>query len=380
MVTVAPILQPEDNNYLTSRILFNQFQNNSIEPTIFTGFGQNGITPLPKLLLDGSSRAYLNGSVTVTNGAPSAGMSIFSLPPNITIPQNYIFPVAVLRGSTTVFNSIELNYVGSGIESVNISNGGVYTTLATPVLGAPGAGAILVPEMGANAITAFSNPGTGYVPGDIITAPIVAGVSVPAQITVVATQVVSATVYNGGTGGTTGTHTVTGTTGVGTPFQASVTIAGGAITAVNSITVGGIYTTKPTSLLNEPVTGAGLVGASLSLVMGVSAANGAVITNPGVYTTLPGGNFIIQGSATGSGEGANFIVNWKLVNVLVSNPGAGYTSASTITFTGTGSGAVATLELGQNADEVTAILVDTPNTNDIVYFDGIVFFTNSYTI
>lgn len=90
----------------------------------------------------------------------------------------------------------------------------------------------------------------------------------------------SATVNAGGSGGTNGTQTVTGTTGTGTKFQASVTVAGGAITAVLSITTAGSYSVLPTSLTAEPVTGASLTGATLSL--GVSAiwtANTITTTN-----------------------------------------------------------------------------------------------------
>jgi Flp pilus assembly protein TadG len=82
-------------------------------------------------------------------------------------------------------------------------------------------------------------------------------------------QVASASVKAGGTGGTNGSATVTGTTGTGTPFQALVTIKGGKISAVNAITNPGNYTTNPTNLAKEPVTGGGLSGASLTLTMGV---------------------------------------------------------------------------------------------------------------
>ncbi len=83
---------------------------------------------------------------------------------------------------------------------------------------------------------------------------------------------------NAGTGGTNGTATVAGTTGTGTKFQASVTIASGAISAINSITVPGLYTVSPTNPYSEPVTGGGLTGAILNLTMGgvatqVMAAN-----------------------------------------------------------------------------------------------------------
>lgn len=92
--------------------------------------------------------------------------------------------------------------------------------------------------------------------------------------------VTAATVASGGSGGTSGTQTVTGTTGTGTFFQASVTVSSGAITAVLSITVGGLYTAPPTTPTAEPVTGAGLTGATLNLTMAgvatlVAAANAA---------------------------------------------------------------------------------------------------------
>lgn len=91
--------------------------------------------------------------------------------------------------------------------------------------------------------------------------------------------VVGATARATGTGGTTGTQTVTGTTGTGTKFTASVAIAGGAITAINSISLAGAYTVLPTNLDAEPVTGGGLTGATLSLQttgvvsMGFTTAN-----------------------------------------------------------------------------------------------------------
>src|SRR6185312_5018157 len=102
----------------------------------------------------------------------------------------------------------------------------------------------------------------------------------PAELSVTTTRVVSATVAAGGTGGTDGTQTVTGTTGTGTKFQASVTVAGGAITAVLSITLAGSYTANPTTLTAEPVTGASLTGAQLNVVMGVATVT---VSTAGAY-------------------------------------------------------------------------------------------------
>jgi hypothetical protein len=80
-------------------------------------------------------------------------------------------------------------------------------------------------------------------------------------------QVTAAAVAAGGAGGTNGTQVVVGTTGTGSFFQARVTVAGGAITAVLEVTYGGSYTVNPTSLTNEPVAGYGGTGAQLNLTM-----------------------------------------------------------------------------------------------------------------
>ena len=144
-----------------------------------------------------------------------------------------------------------------------------------------------------------------YVPGQTITLNDGAATT-HGVLTVASTQVVSATVAAGGTGGTTGTQTVTGTTGTGTPFQASVTVSGGAITAVLSITVAGAYTLNPTVTTAEPVTGASLSGAQLNVIPGVLTAT---ITTPGVVTAVPS-NPVAQLSSSGAGTGATFTMTY----------------------------------------------------------------------
>lgn len=91
------------------------------------------------------------------------------------------------------------------------------------------------------------------------------GSGASATATAVMGVVANPTIAAAGTGGTTGTQTVTGTTGTGTKFQASVTVSGGGITAVLSVTVQGAYTAMPSTLSAEPVTGASLSGAQLNL-------------------------------------------------------------------------------------------------------------------
>jgi len=148
--------------------------------------------------------------------------------------------------------------------------------------------------------------GTGYIPGEHVT--LTGGTQTAnAVLAVATTKVVSASIDAAGTGGTPGTATVTGTTGTGTKFQATVTIgAGGDIESVDSISVAGSYTANPTSIASEPVTGAGLTGAKLTVVMGVATVT---VFTAGSYSVLPS-NPVSQGSTNGSGTGATFTVTW----------------------------------------------------------------------
>lgn len=140
-----------------------------------------------------------------------------------------------------------------------------------------------------------------YAPGDTIT--LTGGVATTQGVVAVTdTQAVSATVAAPGTGCSNGPQTMTGTTGVGTLFQASVTVSGNAITAVNSISRAGDYTTNPTSPTVEPVTGASCSGAQLNVVLGVLKVT---VTNPGNYQVVPSSP-VAQGSSTGTGTGATF--------------------------------------------------------------------------
>jgi hypothetical protein len=115
-------------------------------------------------------------------------------------------------------------------------------------------------------------------------------------------SVASATVASGGVGGTNGTKTMYASGGVATSgttvAQVSVTIAGGAVTAVNSVFNAGIYTTfppSPSTLLEGVVVGS-ITGTTLT-VTGVSygaLAIGQTITGTGITA----GTTITAGSGT----------------------------------------------------------------------------------
>lgn len=271
--------------------------------------------------------------------------------------------IAVLNGSSSARSDRELlgkkyyfanNSSAGPISSVTVNAAGFYTSIPTPVLSGNGSGASLSLTMKAGGCTiATAQSGSGsYNIGDTI--PLAGGTfTTAAVLTVATTQVQSATVAAGGSGGTNGTQTVTGTTGTGTKFQASVTISGGAITAINSITTPGVYTVNPTTLTAEPVTGAGLTGATLNIKMGVLSATTSVT---GSYTVLPT-NPVSQASTSGTGTGATFnVAGWGINTVVVGSGGAGYDNTSTLTFSGGGINPInasATLNLNNTNNSVT---------------------------
>lgn len=208
----------------------------------------------------------------------------------------------------------------------------------------PGSAGLGVGAWGVSVIAA----GAGYAPGDTYTPSfanatqnsILGGGYNGAVLYVSQTQVVSATVASGGSGCSNGTQTLTGTTGTGTKFQAAVSVSGGVVSVVNSISVAGTYTVNPTS--PDTMSGGGCgVSPTLNVVMGVAFAN---VQNPGSYSRVPQNPATATQSATsGSGTGATFSVTFAaqaayVVPPINSNTGAvnenqfqGYLSGNSIT-------------------------------------------------
>ncbi|HQT65344.1 MAG TPA: hypothetical protein PLO16_12610 [Acidocella sp.] len=201
--------------------------------------------------------------------------------------------IACATNGATVATPVNTGITGSYAPGDSIILGG--GTFVSPVI-------LNVTETLLNSL-AVNYSGSGYVPGDTIG--LAGGTQTSAaSITVATTKVgVTPSIVAGGSGGTNGTQTVTGTTGTGTRFQAIVTVSGGTITQVNSISIAGAYTVNPTNPANEPITGGGLTGAALGLSMGVGTFT---ITAPGVFTANPSGAGFSQGSTSGTGTGATF--------------------------------------------------------------------------
>lgn len=243
------------------------------------------------VLRDGNVPQALRNIWAIIKAYPDCSI----LPANTPVDTNGV-PTTAPPGTTTP-SAQNVQGGGPTATPVNITPKGNTATNGDGIV-TGGATAVAVSAPGGSA-------SHSYAPGD--TATLTGGTETSnGVVTVTHTQVVSATVGAGGTGGTNGTQTVTGTTGTGTPFQASVTVAGNAITAVLSISVAGNYTANPSSLTAEPVTGASLTGAQLSVVMGALTAS---VTAPGLYSAVPS-NPVSQGSASGAGLSATFTMTF----------------------------------------------------------------------
>lgn len=369
-------LNPFDNNYLTCRLINEQLTDNKESLTLSSNVVANISGQTPNVVLDGTGRAYLEGAISI-GGSPAANYPLFTLPSNLVPTKDCFIPVVVWRAGAYVPNAISIQTAGSAITGATVTAAGSYATLPTLLVAGDGVGASLSPIMKAVTIqitTAQSGVGS-YAPNDFVQ--LAGGTFATRGIAKVThTLVASATVDTGGSGGTNGAQVVSGTTGTGTKFQASVTISGGAITAVNSITVPGDYTVNPTSLTAEPVTGAGLTGATLNVKMGILTA---IPDTAGSYTVLPT-DPVGQFATSGSGTGAQFTVLWGILGADVTNAGQGYTAGSTtISITGgggTGGGALTPTFSVEASGQVS--LVTQPNLSDVVYLDGVNFLVEPY--
>lgn len=260
-------------------------------------------------------------------------------------------PIAITNATQT--NPVVISLPGGGTSiSATADNTGVLSSYAPGELVTLAGGTFLTPAVLSVLTTRLLRtqvlvPGIGsplqnYVPGDTID--LAGGTqSVQSQIVVQTTQAIVVSLVNGGVGGipADGPNVVTGTTGAGTLVQVNVTMTGGVITSIDGIANAGSYTTNPTVLTNEPVTGAG-AGAAIALYMGV---RDVVVSVPGVFTANPSAGEFTQLATSGTGVGATF--NFALMGIDsmgISNAG-NYTvpppnPASQAATTGFGSGAV----------------------------------------
>src|ERR1700761_3110111 len=244
-------------------------------------------------------------------------------------------PLEITSASNTDPVALGLNNV-VGALSATANTGGVSSSYVTgdTVTVAGGTHTSQASFLVANTQIASLAPnalGSGYTPGDLIT---LAGGSplTEAVVQVASTQVLSATLVSGGHLATlaNGSYSATGTTGAGTRFTLNVTVNTNVVTAINSITSNGSYSTNPANLGAEPIllTGSGSSDTNpvVSLVMKIRSV---ALSNRGSYAVNSA--TLTQASTTGSGTGATFnsaifapnnltVVNAGSYTVVPANP------------------------------------------------------------
>ncbi|NBS70061.1 hypothetical protein EBT31_14290, partial [bacterium] len=276
------------------------------------------------------------------------------------------------------WNGTDLIKVGS-ISTIGITNpGSGYTTVPQVTISAPNQ----TNGVQATAVASISNAagtivsinmtaiGSGYnsVPTVTIAAPTSSfGTPAEAVATISGGNVVAITVTNPGSGYSSA-PSVTITGGGGTNATANAVLGSGIVSAITITEPGTGYTAPPTITISGG--GGTNAAATTGFLTFATGTIGVVVTNGGTGYTA--GNTTVSITAApvgGTNAAATAIVNGGVVTqIVVTNPGAGYTSTPTVTISGSGSNATA-----------KAILTD-KETVDISSFQGRVWLAQGRTV
>lgn len=215
------------------------------------------------------------------------------------------------------------------------SGGSGYTSIPSYlVYGGSGSGVVLTPVLSEGSVVRLivNNPGTGYVPGDIVQVAFSGGGtdSTPILGTAISpSPVQQITLLSGGTGYSTGTFPLSFTGGGGgTGAAGTYTASGGTVTSINLTNGGTGYIITPTVVFTGPGTGATAVAS-----IGAGSVTAVNVTNGGsglIGTPLL---TIVGGGGTGATAVAN-VSGGSIVSATVTNAGSGYTSAPAVEVSG----------------------------------------------
>lgn len=190
----------------------------------------------------------------------------------------------------------------------------------------------------------ITNPGTGYLPGDVIQFAFSGGGSDSSAIlqSVLATGVVgSITLVSPGSGYTDGSYALTFSGGGGTGAAGTYTVSGGVVTSIELTDGGSGYTGTPAITF----TSGGGTGAVATASLSPGAVSSVTVVNGGTgFTSTPTLTFE-GGGGTGAVATAN-LTSGVITSVTVTNGGSGYTSdPAVIVQTGVNNAASATATL-----------------------------------
>jgi hypothetical protein len=222
-------------------------------------------------------------------------------------------------------------------QGVNLASVGFsYSTVPTVVAyGGSGSGMTFTTSVNNGAIQEIqlTNPGSGYLPGDIVQLQFSGGGSnnsavLQAVLTAGTVGGVSISAY--GTGYTSAPAVgFSGGGGAGAHGVATISVG---VTGVTGLVSGAGYTSPPSISFTG---GGGGSGATAVATILSGAVTGVVITNPGSgYTAVP--TIVFTGGGYTTIASATAVTSSGVLGVSVDVPGSGYTSAPAVNFTGGG--------------------------------------------
>jgi len=256
----------------------------------------------------------------------------------------WVWDGALLYGAGTI-----------GPNSAVLTSSGFNYTSAPGVIavGGSGTGILVQAAVSGGSVVQLQilNPGTGYLPGDVVQLLFTGGSTASSAVLVArlaAGTVAGVSISSGGTGYS-ASFAVTFTGGGGTGAAATATAVSGVVTNVTITNAGSGYTSAP-SVSFSLGGGTGAVGVASLAPTGVGSVT---VTNGGSgFTSVP-----LLSVSGGGGSGATAIAvltPTSIATVNLTAGGSNYTSAPTISFTGgnssnTGGGATATAVMAGNS-------------------------------
>ena len=233
---------------------------------------------------------------------------------------------------------------GSGTaapQGVNLNSIG-FSYSSTPTIsayGGSGSGMTFTSNVNNGGVVqvVITNPGSGYLPGDVVQLQFSGGGSDTSAV-------LEAVLSSGSVGGVSITTAGSGYTSASVAFSGggggagaagTAIISTGSVTSTTSLVGGSGYTTAPTISFTG---GGGGAGATATATVLAGAVTGIVIVSGGSgYTVAP--NIVFSGPGAGASATAVITGQGKIIGVNITNPGSGYTSAPTVAISGTGVGA-----------------------------------------
>lgn len=217
--------------------------------------------------------------------------------------------------------------------SVLITGGTGYTSVPTyTVHGGSGSGVVLTSVISEGSVVSLTvdNPGSGYLPGDIVQVAFSGGGSDSTPIltaTLTGGAIGHITLLSGGTGYTIGTYalSITGGGGTGAAGTYTVTATGGPVVSIQLTNSGSGYTSAPT--IGFPSGGGS--GASAAPFINGSGVSAITVVSGG--TGLTGTPVLVITGGGGTGATATATVSGgAITSVSVNNPGSAYQSAPAV--------------------------------------------------